>query len=241
MGAHLRIRARGPRSCLSFNAFRTLCKNIGIDLICLLPSSLPNNSDRYRNSMWRHARILVTSLIPQHRFKIMLTRLRRQVSMQYKLPRIHAELFARSDLQSKIRATRKIHGRNSKPRCLHHSQPSRDQRLVQRRVRVDMQSIGNAEVKIDLRRVTRRNRDPFRIKKLYRGRRIGPLARVTRQWQRLVLEHLQQRRRQPRAHQPRAEHYRPPAARAFLILASTSSFETNPAVSATTLPSLPTK
>lgn len=95
-------------------------------------------------------------------------------------------------------------------------------------MRVDVKTIGDAKMKIDLRSTARGHTHLCRRKKLNR-------VWLT-QRQRGVLEQLQQK-----TQYGQAEHYLPPAASAFLMLTSTSFFDTNPAVSATTFPSRPTK
>ena len=85
----------------------------------------------------------------------MLARLRRQVRVQYEFPCIHTELILGSELQGKVRSWREIYGGYVQTGSLHHRQSRRDQGLVQGGVGVDVQSIGHAEMKIDLGRVAR--------------------------------------------------------------------------------------
>jgi hypothetical protein len=157
-----------------------------------------------------------------------LALLRRDVRVQNKLSRVNAELFLRSNLKGIFRSRREVDRSHVKTRRFDHRQSGANQGLLRRMVGIDVETIGDAKMKINLGGPLGGNVDLLGRKKL------DSILRGQRQW--LVFEGLQ-----PKKHQYKADHYPPPVASAFLMLASTSLFETNPAVSATILPSRPTK
>lgn len=73
--------------------------------------------------MRRHAGILVAGLVAKRGCQNMFTRLRRQVRVQNKLARVDAELFTRSNLQSKLSARREINRGDIEAGRLDHRQP----------------------------------------------------------------------------------------------------------------------
>jgi len=120
----------------------------------------------------------------------MLAWLRRHVRMQNELARIHAEFVVRSNLQGVLGTRRKIHRCDVKAWGLNDCQPGGNQRLLQRRMRVDMQTIGDAEVKINLYRVARGYSYALGVEELDRRRSIASRAGAPRQRQWLIFDHL---------------------------------------------------
>src|ERR1700679_417216 len=118
----------------------------------------------------------------------MLARLGREVSMQDELAAIHAELFPRSKLRGILRACREVYRGDVETLHLDHGEPRRDQGLVRWRMGVDVQTIGHAEVKIDLGCAARWNVYLIGEKELHR--RIGSLIGPIGQRQGLVLYYL---------------------------------------------------
>jgi len=178
--------------------------------------------------MRRQTRVCIAGLVVKPPLQHVLALLRRHVGVQNKLSRVYAELFLWSNLEGILRSRWELDRRDVKTRRFDHRQSSPNQRLLRGMVGIDVETIGDAKMKINLGRPLRGNVDLRRRKKLD--------SVLRRQRQRLIFEDLQ-----PKKHQYKADHYPPPAASAFLMLASTSLFETNPAVSATILPSRPTK
>ena len=118
--------------------------------------------------MRRHAGVGVAGLIAKRSLQKMLAGLRCKVRMQNELTRIHAEFVVRSNLQRELGTRREIHSCDVKTRSFEDGQPRRNQRLLQGRMRVDMQTIGYAEVKIDLHWMARRHGYPFGVEELDR-------------------------------------------------------------------------
>jgi hypothetical protein len=178
--------------------------------------------------MRRQTGTRIAGLVVKATLQYVLALLRREVGVENKLSRVDAKLLLRSNLEGILRSRREVDRSDVKPRRFDHRQSSPDQRFLRGMVGINVETIGHAKMKINLGGPLGGNVNLFRRKKLnsiLRGQR-----------QRLVFEDLQ-----PKKHQYKANHYPPPAASAFLMLASTSLFETNPAVSATILPSRPTK
>jgi hypothetical protein len=186
------------------------------------------NVHRHWDRMRRQTGTRIAGLVVKATLQYVLALLRREVGVENKLSRIDTEFLLRSNLEGILRSRREVDCSDVKPRWFDHRQSGPDQRLLRGMVRINVETIGHAKMKINLGGPLSGNVDLFGRKKLdsiLRGQR-----------QRLVLEDLQ-----PKKHQDKANHYPPPVASAFLMLASTSLFETNPAVSATILPSRPTK
>ena len=178
--------------------------------------------------MRRQTGVRVAGLVVETPLQNVLALLCREMGVQNKLSRVDAELLLRSNLEGILRSRRKVDSGNVKPRRFDYRQPGANQRLLRRMMGIDVETIRYPKMKIDLGRPLGGNVD-------FCGRnKLDSILPRQRQW--LVFEDLQ-----PKKHQYKEDHYPPPAASAFLMLASTSLFETNPAVSATILPSRPTK
>jgi hypothetical protein len=138
----------------------------------------------------RHAGVRIAGLVAKASLKKMLARLCSQVGMQDELTGINAELLPGRKLQSIFCTRREVDRCDIETLHLDHSEPRRNQGLVRRGVRVDVQSIGHTKVKVDLGGVAGRNVYPIGKKELHRQRCIAPLIAAARQRQGLVFYHL---------------------------------------------------
>ena len=181
-----------------------------------------------------HAGVRIAGLVVQASLQNMLTWLRRQVRMQNELARVDAELLLGSKLKGILGTRREVDRAHVETRRFDHRQPSRNQRLLRGRVGIDVQPVGHAKVKIDLGGAACGNTYLRRIKEL--DGRIGGSS--GKGGSLITCNHAAS---PAKTNMAQRNIYLPPAANAFLMLASTSSFETNPAVSATIFPSRPTK
>jgi hypothetical protein len=167
----------------------------------------------------RHAGIRIACLVAKASLKNVLARLCRQVGMQDELTGINAELLPGRKLQSIFGTRREVDRRDIETLHLDHREPRRNQGLVRRGVRVDVQSIGHAKVKVDLGCVAGGNVYLVGEKELHRRRRIPSLIGAARQRQGLVLYHLPGRAKQNKPgdkHSSEAEHLFTPGGQCLL-------------------------
>jgi hypothetical protein len=151
------------------------------------------NIHRHWDGMRRQAGIRIAGLVVEAALQHVFAFLCCQVGMENEVSGVNAELFLRSNLQSKRRARRKVDSSDVKTRRFDHRQPRRNQVLFRRSMGIDMKTIGHVKMKIDLAGPAGGNIDLYGIKKLdsiLRGQR-----------QRLVFEDLQ-----PKKHQDKADH-----------------------------------
>jgi hypothetical protein len=155
--------------------------------------------------MRRHAGVRVAGLVAKACLKNMVARVRGHMRMQNKLARIHTELFPGRKLQGVLRTGWEVDRGHVETMRFDHREPSRDQGLIERCVRIDVQAVGHAEVKIDLGRAVRGNGHLSGREKLNRSGWVDPLARASGQWQGLVFYDLEQKlsgRMRPSGHRP---------------------------------------
>jgi hypothetical protein len=151
---------------------------------------LGNYGHRDGKGVRRHAGVRIAGLVAKASLKKMLARLCSQVGMQDELTGINAELLPGRKLQSIFCTRREVDRCDIETLHLDHREPRRNQGLVRRGVRVDVQSIGHAKVKVDLGCVAGGNVYPIGEKELHRRRCIASLIAAARQRQGLVFYHL---------------------------------------------------
>ena len=116
------------------------------------------------NGVRGHAGVGVAGLVVQASFQDVLSRLRRQVSMQNELAGVDTELLLGARTERHSRCPGEIDGGDVETRTLPPPRAARDQDFSVGRVGVNVQPVGYAEMKIDLGGVSARGQLPGREK-----------------------------------------------------------------------------
>jgi hypothetical protein len=171
----------------------------------------------------------------------MIARLGDQMHLQHKLAAVDAELRRGIGGEGELRSGREVDAGHLHPRRLAHGQIRRNQPLLPRRMRVDVQPADDAEVQLNRLRLARGLRHLLRVKKMNQLL-IGGVGSVRRVLPRQLLRGGDNRAEQTgRHHHSREDFHEDAPPIAFRMSASISARDARPIVEATILPFLSIK